>query len=82
MSIESIKRELKNFYSNMWVQVMLLSFVFIAIFGSVIFYLQWQDMISPANFNFYSEAVPAAGIFVITMAVIFWKDHRDRRSAK
>jgi hypothetical protein len=82
MFTESIKRELKNFYSNMWVQVMLLSFVFIAIFGSVILYLQWHDMISTANFNFYSEAVPAVGIFVITMAVIFWKDHKERRSTK
>jgi hypothetical protein len=32
--------------------------------------------------NFYSEAVPAVGIFVITMVVIFWKDHKERRSPK
>jgi hypothetical protein len=68
--------------SNKWVQVMLLSFVFIAIFGSVIIYMQYQGMISNADMDFYGQIVPLVGIFVITMVVVFVKEHKERSSAK
>ena len=80
--LEGMKKDFKNFYSNVRVQVMLLSFSFIAVFGTVILYMQWHNMISAADFDFYSQVVPLVGIFAITIIVVFFKEHRERRSSK
>jgi hypothetical protein len=81
--LESIKKDFKNFYSNIWVQCAIALVIVEAVIFSVIIYLyRVLRILNYAGFDFYLAVLPTLGIVVVITAFAFLKEHRERRSSK